>query len=103
MPSHCDTMDGPVVTAAKRALETRNVNLILPWVPKNAEPELKKSFEKTLRVRKQGKEKKLRVPPRFKRSSCSLAPGIDPNLGLNPCFLHKSRILIGDTFQSAGG
>lgn len=58
MPPHCDTMDGPVVTAAKRALETRNVNLILPWVPKKAEPELKKAFEKTLQVRKQGKEAK---------------------------------------------
>jgi len=56
MPPHCDTMDGPVVTAAKRALETGNVNLILSWVPKKAEGELKKAFERTLRVRKQGKE-----------------------------------------------
>ncbi|MCP8317539.1 MAG: hypothetical protein H3Z51_11890, partial [archaeon] len=56
MPPHCDTMDGPVVKAAKRALDIGNVNLILPWVPKKAESELKKAFEKTLRVRKQGKE-----------------------------------------------
>ncbi|MGQ9597663.1 MAG: DUF6448 family protein, partial [Thermoproteota archaeon] len=49
------SMDGPVVTAARRALETGNVNLILPWVPKKAE-ELKKAFEKTLQVRKLGKE-----------------------------------------------
>ena len=53
MPPHCDTMDGPVVMAAKRALETGNVNLILPWVPKKAEDELKKTFERTLQVRKQ--------------------------------------------------
>ncbi len=58
MPPHCDTMDGPVVTAAKRALEMGNVNLILPWVPKKAETELKKAFEKALYVRKQGKEAK---------------------------------------------
>jgi len=56
MPPHCDTMDGPVVTAAKRALETGNVNLILPWAPKKAEAELKKAFERTLYVRKLGKE-----------------------------------------------
>lgn len=56
MPPHCDTMDGPVVKAAKMALETGNVNLILPWVPKKAEAELKKAFEKTLRARKLGKE-----------------------------------------------
>ena len=56
MPPHCDTMDGPVVTTAKKALETGNVNLILPWVPKKAEGELKKAFKRTLRVRKLGKE-----------------------------------------------
>jgi len=56
MPPHCDTMDGPVVKAAKIALDKGNVNLILPWVPKRAEAELKKAFEKTLRARKLGKE-----------------------------------------------
>ncbi len=56
IPPHCDTLDGPVVKAAKRALETGNVNLILPWVPKKAEAELKTAFEKTLRVIKLGKE-----------------------------------------------
>lgn len=56
MAPHCDTMDGPVVKAAKRALETGNVNLILPWVPKKAEDELKKAFQRTLGVRKAGKE-----------------------------------------------
>jgi len=56
MPPHCDTLDGPVVKAARKALETGNINLILPWVPKKAEAELKKAFEKTLRVRKQSKE-----------------------------------------------
>jgi len=56
MPPHCDTMDGPVVTAARKALETGNVNLILPWVPKRAEDELRKAFERTLHARKLGKE-----------------------------------------------
>ena len=27
MPPHCDTLDGPVVKAAKQALETGNINL----------------------------------------------------------------------------
>jgi len=56
MPPHCDTLDGPVVKAAKMALEKRNVNLIFPWVPKEAETELKGSFEKTLRARALGKD-----------------------------------------------
>jgi len=49
-------MDGPVVKAARKALETGNVNLILPWVPKKAEGELGKAFERTARARKAGKE-----------------------------------------------
>jgi len=49
-------MDGPVVKAARRALETGNANLILPWVPKEAEDKLKEAFERTLRVRKLDKE-----------------------------------------------
>lgn len=35
MPPHCDTMDGPVVTAAREALETENINLILAYVPES--------------------------------------------------------------------
>lgn len=58
MPPHCDTMDGPVVKTSKIALDTGNVNLILPWVPEKGEDELKKAFERTLRVRKLGKEAK---------------------------------------------
>jgi hypothetical protein len=45
-------MDGPVVKAAMKALETGNVNLVLIWVQKKDEADLKKAFEKTLTVRK---------------------------------------------------
>jgi hypothetical protein len=41
-------MDGPVVTAAKKALDTGNVNLILPYAF-----EIRKAFEKAMAVRKQ--------------------------------------------------
>lgn len=51
MPPHCDTMDGPVVKAAKRALESADVNLILPFVPKRVEDELRLAFQRTMRVR----------------------------------------------------
>ncbi len=56
MPPHCDTLDGPVVKAAKLALERENVNLILPWIHKGAERELKKAFRTVLPVRKLGKK-----------------------------------------------
>ncbi len=56
--AHCDTMNGPVIQAARKALETGNVGLVLPWVQKKDEGNIRKAFEKTLKVRKQSPEAK---------------------------------------------
>lgn len=56
--AHCDGLDGPVVKAAKEALETENVNLVLIWVKKEFEDEIKNAFQKTLVVRKLSQESK---------------------------------------------
>ncbi|HEU5247798.1 MAG TPA: DUF6448 family protein [Candidatus Udaeobacter sp.] len=50
--AHCDGLDGPVVQAAEKALASGDVNLVLIWVPKDAEVEIKKTFSDTLAVRK---------------------------------------------------
>ena len=50
--AHCDGLDGPVVKAAQKALETGNANLVLIWVQKKDEGEVKMAFQKTLAVRK---------------------------------------------------
>ena len=52
--AHCDTLDGPVVAAARKALDTNSVNLVLVWVQKKDEAEIRKHFEKTVAVRKAG-------------------------------------------------
>ena len=44
MPPHCDTRDGPVITAARTSLETGNVNFTLIWVLESAENELKEAL-----------------------------------------------------------
>ena len=49
--AHCDGLDGPVVKAAQRALETRNPALVLIWVHEKDEPDIRKAFEQTLAVR----------------------------------------------------
>ena len=54
--AHCDTMDGPVVKAAQAALAETNVNLVLIWVQKDGEAEVKAAFAKTLVVRAKGPE-----------------------------------------------
>ncbi|HOZ00676.1 MAG TPA: DUF6448 family protein [Candidatus Syntrophosphaera sp.] len=52
--AHCDTMDGPVVKAAKKALETGNVDLALAWVRRDDEGQIREKFAQTLEVRKLG-------------------------------------------------
>jgi hypothetical protein len=49
--AHCDGLDGPVVTAAQRALDTRNPSLVLIWVQEKDEREIQAAFEQTLAVR----------------------------------------------------
>ena len=49
--AHCDTLDGPVVAAARVALEKRDVKPVLGWVRKADEAEITSAFKKTLTVR----------------------------------------------------
>ncbi|OGW24998.1 MAG: hypothetical protein A2X59_02390 [Nitrospirae bacterium GWC2_42_7] len=56
--AHCDTLDGPVVLTAKAALEKGDIIPVLKWVRKDDEKEIRAQFDKTLAVRKQGKEAK---------------------------------------------
>lgn len=58
MPPHCDTLDGPVVQAAVKALETGNVNLVLPFATQKSEDEIRKAFNRASAVRKESGEAK---------------------------------------------
>ena len=48
---HCDTLDGPLVKLATKALEDRNVNLVLPWVRVEDADEIRHAFDHALAVR----------------------------------------------------
>lgn len=54
--AHCDTMDGPVVTAAKIAVRTGDVTPVLKWVRQVDEPQIRTAFERTIKVRALGAE-----------------------------------------------
>jgi hypothetical protein len=56
--AHCDTLDGPVVIAAKAALEKGDVTPVLKWVKPEHEGEIRAAFKKTLAVRSKGPEAK---------------------------------------------
>ena len=54
--AHCDSINGPVVTAARQALAAGDVTLILPYVAAAAEAELTGAFQHALTVRPLGSE-----------------------------------------------
>ena len=54
--AHWDTMEGPVVKAARAALRSRNINRVLIWVHESEEPEVLAAFEKVLKVRRLGRD-----------------------------------------------
>lgn len=54
--AHCDALDGPVVSAARQALDSGNVNLVLVWVQKGDEAEIRRVFQQASTVRKTGAE-----------------------------------------------
>ena len=56
MPPHCDSLDGPVVSAARAAIGASDVDLILPFVPAEAEAEVRDAFDRTLKARTLGPE-----------------------------------------------
>ncbi len=51
MPPHCDTMDGPIVKMAQKALDEKNIDLILPYAYKDGEKEIKDAFQKVIAIR----------------------------------------------------
>ena len=52
MPPHCDSLDGPVVQAARRALDAGDVTLVLPYAPKTVEKEIIEAFGKVVQARR---------------------------------------------------
>lgn len=49
--AHCDTMDGPAVKDAIRAMDTGNVNYALKWVQPKYEAEVSRAFRMSMKVK----------------------------------------------------
>lgn len=52
--AHCDSLDGPVIIAARAALESGDPDGVLAWVRADDEAAIKKAFVKAREVRKAG-------------------------------------------------
>lgn len=56
MPPHCDSLDGPVVTAAREALASEDAELALAYVPADGEDEVRAAYDLATKARVQGPE-----------------------------------------------
>jgi hypothetical protein len=56
--AHCDTLDGPVVEAARKALDSGQLAPVLAWVQPGDEREIEAAFARTRAVRKLGADAK---------------------------------------------
>jgi len=54
--AHCDTLNGPVVAAAKEALAKKDITPVLKWIKPENEAEVREVFRKALAVRGKGPE-----------------------------------------------
>ena len=48
---HCDALDGPVVSAARAAIEKKDLAPVLKWIGPDSEGEIRAAFARTLAVR----------------------------------------------------
>ncbi|MRR17609.1 MAG: hypothetical protein EG826_14260 [Deltaproteobacteria bacterium] len=55
--AHCDTLDGPVIGDARKALETKDVTPVLKWVKPKDEKAVRAGFAKALGARGKKNEK----------------------------------------------
>jgi len=49
--AHCDTLNGPVVSAARVALERNDVTPVLKWIRESEEAEVRDAFRQAMSVR----------------------------------------------------
>lgn len=106
--AHCDGMDGPVVTLARQALASGNVNLVLPWVPENDESEIRRAFDHTIAVRKLGSEAKYLADRYFfetlvrihRASEGATYTGLKPaGIDLGPAILAADKALDSSSIE----
>lgn len=99
--AHCDTLEGPVVKAAKVALEKGDITPVLKWVKKEYEGEVREAFKKTLAVRGKGPEAKELADMYFFETLVRLhragegAPytGLKPGEAVEPIIAEADRAL----------
>lgn len=102
--AHCDTMEGPVVATAQTALETGDVTPILKWVPSDDEQIIRVAFQKTIEVRKLGRQARDLADMYFLETLVRIhraGEGV-PYTGLKPFTVVDPTVLLADKALETG-
>ena len=102
--AHCDTVDGPVVASANKALDSGDVRLALSWVRAQDEPEIRHAFERAVKVRKQGAEAKSLADTYFHETLVRVHRAGEgaPYAGLKPAGQIEPSVAAADQALASG-
>jgi hypothetical protein len=95
MPPHCDSLDGPVVTAARQALDAGDVDVVLPYVSEQGEPEVRAMFATVLPVRGLGEQAREVADRLFFETVVRIHRAGEgaPYIGLKPAGLSQGPVI----------
>jgi hypothetical protein len=102
--AHCDTINGPVAIAAKKALEAGDSSYALIWVTDQQADELEAAFDQSLEVYKQGGSSQKLAERYFMSETVRLhreAEGM-PFTGLKPATPGSKDIQIAEKALTSG-
>ncbi len=102
--AHCDSYDGPVIKDAQKALETKNVNLVLKWVNEKQEIEIIPLFNKTYNLKNGDKEAYAIAEKHFFETLVRLHRETEgaPYTGLKPAGSTKMIVQLSDNALVSG-
>lgn len=100
--AHCDTVDGPVVQDARKALAARDVTPVLKWVQEKDEKNIRTAFHKALAA--QGKEQQQAEEKKFFESLVRIHRAGEgaPFTGLKPAGQVEPVISLADKALADG-
>ena len=101
---HCDSLDGPVVEAAKAAIAKSDVTPVLKWVDKDGEKEIRDAFALTMKARAQGDEARKLADTHFFETLVRVhrAGEGEPYTGLKPAGTTDPGLLVADKALQGG-
>lgn len=102
--AHCDSVDGPVVTDARAALEKGDVTPVLKWVAPEGEKEIRAAFGRAVAVRKLGPDARELADTSFYETLVRVHRAGEgaPYTGLKPAGSVEPAIAKADAALAAG-